>query len=63
MQYTNSLSECYALRDVDMQVDNGSGGPTWYTQISPTAVHGDQLRNVIYFDWHAQSTIGTNYLQ
>lgn len=62
-QFTN-LTDCYALRDVDKQVDNGAGGPTWYTQISPTAVHGDNIRNVIFFDWHAAAVRGgTNYLE
>ena len=60
-QFTNSLSDCYALRDVDNQLDNGS--LTWYTLISPKAVHGNDLRNVVYFDWHAQGTHGTNYLK
>ena len=61
-QFTNSLTQCYAMRDVDMQVDNGSA-VTWYTQISPTAVHGNNVRNVIYFDWHAEAVHGTNYLE
>jgi prepilin-type N-terminal cleavage/methylation domain-containing protein/prepilin-type processing-associated H-X9-DG protein len=62
LKYTNSLSDCYALRDVDQQVDNG-GSVTWYSQISPTAVHGNNLRNVIFFDWHAQAIRGTNWLE
>ena len=64
-QYTNDLTGCYAMRDVDQQVDNSaSSAPTWYSQISPTAVHGNQLRNVIFFDWHAQAVHGnTNLLQ
>jgi len=65
-QYTNSLSECYAMRDVDLQLDNNSA-VSWQVQppnnqISTTAVHGNQLRNVIYFDWHASGVHGTNYL-
>ena len=60
--FTNSLSSCYALRDVDKQVDNG-GAVSWYNEISPTAVHGNNLRNVIFFDWHAQATKGTNGLE
>jgi prepilin-type processing-associated H-X9-DG protein len=59
--YTNDLSGCWALRDVDQQVDIDPG-ITWTTQISPTAIHGGDLRNVIYFDWHAQAVHGTNYL-
>jgi prepilin-type processing-associated H-X9-DG protein len=62
LQYTNSLTDCYAMRDVDMEVDNG-GSVSWYTQISPTAVHGKNIRNVIFFDWHAQSAHGTNFLE
>ncbi len=60
-QYTNNISGCYAMRDVDNQLDNGS--LTWYTLISKTAVHGDNLRNVIYFDWHAGGVKGTNDLK
>jgi prepilin-type N-terminal cleavage/methylation domain-containing protein len=60
-QYTNSLSDCYAMRDVDNELDNGT--LTWYTLISPKAVHGNDLRNVIFFDWHAQGVHGTNYLK
>ena len=60
--FTN-LTDCYALRDVDQQVDNG-GAVAWYSEISPTAVHGNNLRNVIFFDWHAQGIRGgTNWLQ
>ena len=60
-QYTNNLSDCYALRDVDNQLDNGS--LTWYTLISKKAVHGNDLRNVIFFDWHVAGVHGTNYLK
>jgi prepilin-type N-terminal cleavage/methylation domain-containing protein/prepilin-type processing-associated H-X9-DG protein len=60
--FTNNLSAAYAIRDVDQQIDTGSP-PTWHTQISLTAVHGNNLRNVIYFDWHAQCVTGTNGLQ
>jgi prepilin-type N-terminal cleavage/methylation domain-containing protein len=62
MEYTNNLSACYAMRDVDQQLDTGTS-PTWHTQISLTAVHGENLRNVIYFDWHVQGVKGTNGLQ
>jgi len=60
-QFTNSLSDCYALRDVDNELDNGT--LSWYKLISKTAVHGQDLRNVLYFDWHAQGVRGTNYLK
>jgi prepilin-type N-terminal cleavage/methylation domain-containing protein len=63
-QFTN-LTECYAMRDVDNVLDNT---PTvaWQDpakhEISALAVHGNNLRNVIYFDWHAQGVRGTNSL-
>jgi prepilin-type processing-associated H-X9-DG protein len=60
-QYTNNLSGCYALRDVDQEIDQGTP-PAWHGQIAPKAVHGNNLRNVIYFDWHAQAIKGTNFL-
>ncbi len=60
-KYTNSLSELYAIRDVDNELDNGT--LTWYGEISKKAVHGSNLRNVLYFDWHAAGTHGTNYLK
>ncbi len=62
--YTNNLSGCYAIRDVDQILDNPNapGAGAWYDQITPTAAHGGNIRNVIYFDWHAQAVNGTNYL-
>jgi prepilin-type N-terminal cleavage/methylation domain-containing protein/prepilin-type processing-associated H-X9-DG protein len=64
--YTNNLSGLYALRDVDLEIDNNSA-INWQAaapnnQISPKPVHGNNLRNVIFFDWHAQATRGTNGL-
>ena len=66
LQYTNSLSDCYAMRDVDLQLDNDPA-VSWQVQppnnqISTTAVHGNNLRNVMFFDWHVQGVHGTNYL-
>jgi prepilin-type N-terminal cleavage/methylation domain-containing protein len=65
-QYTNSLgsglSSFYALRDVDNQVDTGTPTLSWYSLISKTAVHGNNLRNAIFFDWHAEAVHGTNGL-
>ena len=61
--FTNSMSDCYAIRDVDQQLDTAVTPPTWHGQISPKAVHGNDLRNVIFFDWHAQGVRGTNSLQ
>jgi len=62
LEYTNNLSAWYAMRDVDQQLDTGTS-PTWHTQISLAAVHGNDLRNVIFFDWHVQGIKGTNGLQ
>jgi prepilin-type N-terminal cleavage/methylation domain-containing protein/prepilin-type processing-associated H-X9-DG protein len=61
--FTNSLSDCYAMRDVDQELDGSNTPPTWHTQIAEKAVHGNSLRNVIYFDWHVQGTRGTNSLR
>ena len=65
-QFTNSMSDCYAVRDVDLQID-GNANISWQKpapnqQISTTAVHGNNLRNVIFFDWHVQAVRGTNGL-
>jgi prepilin-type N-terminal cleavage/methylation domain-containing protein/prepilin-type processing-associated H-X9-DG protein len=62
--FTNDLSGCYAMRDVDEILDNpsASGAGAWYDQTTPTAVHGGTIRNVLYFDWHAASPNTTNYL-
>ena len=65
IQFTN-LTECYALRDVDRELDDDTS-VNWQVappnnQISQNAVHGNSLRNVIFFDWHAQSIRGTNGL-
>jgi prepilin-type processing-associated H-X9-DG protein len=62
LEYTNNLSATYAMRDVDQLIDPGSP-PTWHTQISLKAVHGNNLRNVIYFDWHVLCVKGTNGLE
>ena len=56
-QYTNSLSDCYAMRDVDQQLDTPSAAVSWHALTSVTAVHGNDLRNVIFFDWHAQGFV------
>jgi len=60
--YTNSPSAVYVLRDVDMEVDTDTS-IFWTTEISPQAVHGNDLRNIIYFDWHAEAIHGTNGLE
>ena len=59
----NSISDCYAMRDVDQQLDGSTAPPTWHTEIAPQAVHGNNLRNIIFFDWHVQATHGTNNLE
>ncbi len=66
-KYTNNLSDLYALRDVDLILDNSPSVASWQkappaNEISPTAIHGNNLRNVLFFDWHAQSVRGTNGL-
>jgi prepilin-type N-terminal cleavage/methylation domain-containing protein len=65
LQYTNSLSNLYAFRDVDEIIDNPSapGAGSWYSQIPPTPIHGPNLRNAVFFDWHAEAVHGTNGLQ
>jgi prepilin-type N-terminal cleavage/methylation domain-containing protein/prepilin-type processing-associated H-X9-DG protein len=52
----------YALRDVDMALDSGAV-VYWSTVISPQAVHGGDLRNAVFFDWHAEVMHGTNWLR
>jgi len=59
--YTSNPSGVYALRDVDMQADSGSL-TYWNTVISSQAVHGNDLHNAVFFDWHAESMRGTNWL-
>jgi prepilin-type processing-associated H-X9-DG protein len=61
LNYTNNLGSVFALRDVDMQLDSGSV-IIWQTAISPQAIHGKDLRNAVFFDWHAESVRGTNWL-
>jgi prepilin-type N-terminal cleavage/methylation domain-containing protein/prepilin-type processing-associated H-X9-DG protein len=60
--YTNNPGGIYAVRDVDMQVDSGSV-IYWNTVISDQAVHGGDLRNAVFFDWHAEGVRGTNWLK
>lgn len=62
-QFGIGLSDCYALRDVDQQLDTPSPSVPWHAQTSPEAIHGNNLRNVIYFDWHAKGVQGTNDLK
>ena len=65
-QFTNNVSGCYALRDVDLVIDN-STLVTWQkqppaNQISVLPVHGGNIRNVLFFDWHAEAVRGTNFV-
>jgi len=59
--YTSNPGGIPALRDVDMETSSNSV-IYWNTGISPTAVHGDDLRNAIFFDWHAEGRRGTSWL-
>ena len=60
--YARNPGEIYELRDVDLQMDSGSV-IYWQTVISPQPVHGGDLRNAVFFDWHAESIHGTNGLE
>ena len=59
--YAKNVGGVYAVRDVDMEADSGSV-IYWTTVISPQAVHGGDLRNAVFFDWHAEGMRGTNWL-
>jgi prepilin-type N-terminal cleavage/methylation domain-containing protein/prepilin-type processing-associated H-X9-DG protein len=60
--YAGNLGEVHAAHDVDMVADSGSV-IYWNTEISARAVHGNDLRNAVFFDWHAEAMHGTNWLQ
>jgi prepilin-type processing-associated H-X9-DG protein len=65
-QFTNNLSQLYAMRDVDLILD-GTASISWQVsppnnQISPTPIHGNNIRNVLFFDLHSEATRGTNSL-
>ena len=57
----NSPARTYALRDVDMLLDS-SAVIYWSTVISPGPVHGGDLRNALFFDWHAEAAHGKSGL-
>ena len=59
---TNNFSGTFAFRDVDQQVDTLVNPPWWHARISLQAVHGQDLRNVAFFDWHVEAIRGTNGL-
>lgn len=50
-----------AVRDVDLQVDSAATN-YWSTVISSAAIHGNDLRNAVFFDSHAEAMRGTNWL-
>jgi prepilin-type N-terminal cleavage/methylation domain-containing protein/prepilin-type processing-associated H-X9-DG protein len=59
---TNDFSSTFAFRDVDQEVDTPVNPPWWHARISPRAVHGGNIRNVVFFDWHVEGVKGTNGL-
>jgi prepilin-type N-terminal cleavage/methylation domain-containing protein/prepilin-type processing-associated H-X9-DG protein len=59
---TNNFSGTFAVRDVDQQVDTPVNPPWWHARISVQAVHGRDVRNVAFFDWHVEGIRGTNGL-
>jgi len=59
---TNDFSGTFAFRDADQQVDTSVVPPWWHGRISIPAVHGEDLRNVAFFDWHVEAIKGTNGL-
>jgi prepilin-type N-terminal cleavage/methylation domain-containing protein/prepilin-type processing-associated H-X9-DG protein len=59
---TNDFSGTFAFRDVDQQVDTPVNPPWWHARISVPAVHGNDIRNAAFFDWHVEGVKGTNGL-
>jgi prepilin-type N-terminal cleavage/methylation domain-containing protein/prepilin-type processing-associated H-X9-DG protein len=59
---TNDFSGTFAFRDADQQVDTSVVPPWWHARVSMGAVHGGNLRNVAFFDWHVETVKGTNGL-
>ncbi|HXI73417.1 MAG TPA: prepilin-type N-terminal cleavage/methylation domain-containing protein [Verrucomicrobiae bacterium] len=59
---TNNFSGTFALRDADQQLDGTNNPPWWHSWISRSAVHGSDIRNAAFFDWHVESVKGTNGL-
>ncbi|MGC9944078.1 MAG: prepilin-type N-terminal cleavage/methylation domain-containing protein [Verrucomicrobiota bacterium] len=59
---TNNYSGTFAFRDVDRELDGTNDPPWWHSWISHSAVHGPELRNVAFFDWHVEFVKGTNGL-
>lgn len=61
--YHPNLPAIFALRDVDLEIDNDNNENFWGTVLSAQAIHGSELRNALFFDWHAEAMHGTNWLQ
>src|SRR5262245_36728728 len=59
---TNDFSGTFAFRDVDQEVDTAVNPPWWHVRISRAAVHGKEIRNAAFFDWHVEAMKGTNGL-
>ena len=62
MSVTNNFSGTFAFRDADQQADTSVTPPWWHVRVSAAAVHGQDIRNVAFFDWHVESVRGTNGL-
>ena len=62
MSVTNNFSGTFAFRDADQQADTSVTPPWWHVRVSAAAVHGHDIRNVAFFDWHVESVSGTNGL-
>ena len=55
---TNNFSGTFAFRDTDQRVDGTNNPPWWHAYVSHSAVHGSDIRNVAFFDWHVESVKG-----
>ena len=42
------------------QADAAVDPPRWHSRISVPALHGQDIRNVAFFDWHVEGRRGTN---
>jgi prepilin-type N-terminal cleavage/methylation domain-containing protein/prepilin-type processing-associated H-X9-DG protein len=59
---TNDFSGTFAIRDADQHVDTSVTPPWWHARVSVPAVHGRDIRNVAFFDWHVEGVKGSNGL-
>lgn len=62
MSITNNFSGTFVFRDADQQADTSVVPPWWHARVSVPAVHGSDIRNVAFFDWHVAAVKGTNGL-